>query len=129
MQAFKSAVEADDLEALAATMNEDVVFKSPAAHKIYAGRDVTMTLLANVTAVFEDFTYLYTIGAEGDKHQALVFEAKVGERTVTGCDFITLGDNGLIDELMVMIRPLSGLVALAEAMGQRPEVIAMNESR
>lgn len=128
MQAFKSAVEARDLGAMAATMNEDVVFRSPVAHKTYLGRDRTMTLLANVTEVFEEFTYLYAIGADGDKHQGLVFTAKVGDRVVTGCDFITLGDNGLIDELMVMIRPLSALVALAEAMGQRPEVLGVNDS-
>lgn len=128
MQAFKAAVEARDLDALAATMNEDIVFKSPVAHKTYLGRDITMTLLENVIDVFDDFTYLYTIGAEGDTHQALVFEAKVDGRTVTGCDFITLGNNGLIDELMVMIRPLSGLATLAESMGKRAGVLGVNEA-
>jgi hypothetical protein len=40
----------------------------------------------------------------------------VGDREVEGCDFVHTNDEGLIDELYVMVRPLSGAVALAEAM-------------
>lgn len=122
MQAFRSAVEAQDLDALAVTLADDVVFRSPVAHKTYEGKAVTMTLLSNVMEVFENFVYRYPLGAESDEHQGLVFEADVAGRRVTGCDFLTIGSDGLITELMVMVRPLSGLVALAEQMGARPEV-------
>jgi hypothetical protein len=37
--------------------------------------------------------------------------------TLTGCDFLHLNDDGLIDDFMVMVRPLSGATALADAMG------------
>ena len=37
--------------------------------------------------------------------------------TVNGCDFLHVNDDGLIDDLKVMVRPLSGATALAEAMG------------
>lgn len=33
-----------------------------------------------------------------------------------GCDFIHIDDSGLIDELMVMVRPLTATLALTEAM-------------
>jgi hypothetical protein len=46
----------------------------------------------------------------------LVFRARVGDREVEGCDFIHLNEEGLIDEVYVMVRPLSGVMALAEAM-------------
>jgi hypothetical protein len=45
-----------------------------------------------------------------------VFQARVGDKQIEGCDFIHLDDDGLIDELVVMVRPLSGALALAEAM-------------
>jgi len=37
--------------------------------------------------------------------------------TVNGCDFLHVNDDGLIDDFKVMVRPLSGATALAEAMG------------
>lgn len=127
MDAFRRAIEAEDLEALAATLADDVVFRSPVAHKSYVGKDKTMVILRNVMQVFGDFTYTRVIGEEGGRDWAYVFEAKVGERTVTGCDFLHLNDKGRIDEFMVMIRPLSGVIALAEAMGARTEVQHLNE--
>ncbi|MEQ6899230.1 nuclear transport factor 2 family protein [Microbacterium sp. KR10-403] len=124
MDAFRSAAEAGDIEAIAATLADDVVFRSPVAHKPYRGRDVTKTLLGAVIQVFEEFRYARVI-SDGADH-ALVFETRVGDRAITGCDFIHVNEEGLIDELMVMVRPLSGLRALAEAMGARSEVVAVN---
>ncbi len=50
------------------------------------------------------------------RDHALVFQARVGHRQVEGCDFLRCDENGAIDELVVMIRLLSGILALAEAM-------------
>ena len=49
--------------------------------------------------------YTRQIGAPGAPDQALVFRARVGDREVEGCDFIHVGEDGLIDELYVMVRP------------------------
>jgi hypothetical protein len=119
MQQFRSAVEAGDLDGLAALFTDDVVFRSPVVHAPYQGRDQAMTLLRAVSEVFEDFRYTREIGAPGASDHALVFRARVGDREVEGCDFIHLGEDGLIDELYVMIRPLTGVLALAEAMKQQ----------
>lgn len=126
MDAFRTAVEAMDIEAIAATLAEDVVFRSPAAHKEYRGRAVTKALLTNVIEIFEDFRYVRVMASTDERDHALVFEASVGDRRVTGCDFVQVGDDGLITELMVMIRPLSGLQALAAEMAARAEVLAIN---
>jgi hypothetical protein len=48
-----------------------------------------------------------------------VFAARVGEKTLEGWDYLKLDDDGLVTELTVMIRPLSGLIAVAQAMGER----------
>ncbi|MFC8564617.1 nuclear transport factor 2 family protein [Streptomyces sp. NPDC057245] len=116
MQAFREAVEAKDMDAVEALLAEDVVFTSPVVFKPYRGRAVTAAILRAVERVFEDFRYERVIGdAEGRDH-ALVFAARVGDRELGGCDFVHLDEEGRIDELTVMVRPLSGAQALQAAM-------------
>ena len=98
-----------------------MVFRSPAVFKPYEGRETVATILRTVGRVFEDFRY--TDELEGDGVHALIFEAKVGDRAVQGMDLIRPDGNGQIAEFTVMIRPATGLIALAERMGpalQRP---------
>ena len=116
MRAFREAVEANDLDRLLSLMTEDVVFRSPVVHKPYRGRDQVSAILHAVVRVFEDFRYDREIGAEDASDHALVFRARVGDRVLEGCDFVHVNADGLIDEFFVMIRPLSGAMALAEAM-------------
>jgi SnoaL-like protein len=116
MHPFGRAIEAMDIDAAVALMREDVVFRSPAVFKPYHGREAVRRLLEAVAAVFEDFRYTREIGGDGARDHALVFEARVGDKQVEGCDFIQLDEEGAISELMVMVRPMSGMLALAEAM-------------
>ncbi|MEV0208869.1 nuclear transport factor 2 family protein [Streptomyces sp. NPDC050788] len=123
MRAFREAVEAGDMEAVEALLAEDVVFISPVVFKPYPGKAITAAILRAVSKVFQDFRYDRELaGADGRDH-ALVFTARVGDRELTGCDFIRLNEDGLIGELMVMVRPLSGAQALAAEMGARFEDI------
>jgi hypothetical protein len=124
VKAFRAAVEAGDVAALEALLAEDVVFRSPAVHKPYEGKLATSVVLRAVMRVFADFRYTREIGAEGSPDSVLVFEARVGDRTVEGADFLHLDDRGLIDDFRVMIRPLSGLNAVVAAMrAVLPEVM------
>jgi SnoaL-like domain len=116
MNPFRAAVEARDLDAAIALFAEDATFRSPIVFKPYAGREQIAPVLYAVSRVFEDFRYLREIGAPDAHDHALVFEARVGARTLEGCDFLHTNDEGLIDELVVMVRPLSAALALAEAM-------------
>ena len=117
MNAFRKAVEARDTAALEALLAEDVVFTSPVAFKPYPGKAITAAILRGVLRVFEDFRYVREIGGPDDRDHALVFTATVNGKQINGCDFLHFNDEGLIDDLMVMVRPLSGAQALAEAMG------------
>ena len=113
---FRTAIEARDLDAAVALLSDDVVFRSPIVFKPYRGRAAVGALLRAVSRVFEDFSYLREIGAPDARDHALVFQARVGDKQIEGCDFLHIDDNGSIDELVVMVRPLSGALALAEAM-------------
>lgn len=116
MKAFREAIEARDVDALEALLADDVVFRSPAVHKPYEGRLATSVVLRAVMRVFADFRYTRTIGDAGSPDHVLVFEATVGDRRVEGADFLHVRKDGLIDDFRVMIRPLSGLTAVVEAM-------------
>ncbi|MFL6088883.1 MAG: nuclear transport factor 2 family protein [Aeromicrobium sp.] len=126
MKAFREAIEAalagtgsfDDVEALLA---DDIVFTSPVAFKPYPGKDITAAILRGVGRVFSDFHYVREI--EDGESSALIFETKVGDVSVNGCDFITTNKDGLISEFTVMVRPLKGAHALADAMGAQFERI------
>jgi hypothetical protein len=125
MQQFRDAVESHDLDALVALFTNDVVFRSPVVHAPYQGREQVGVLLRAVGEVFEDFRYTRELGAPDSNDHALVFRARVGDRELEGCDFIHTNEDGLIDELFVMIRPLSGLLAMADAMKRQ---LALAES-
>jgi hypothetical protein len=116
MRAFRTAVEAGDLDAAVALLADDVIFRSPVVFRPYRGREAVRELLTAVSRVFEDFSYVREIGAPDASDHALVFRARVGDRQIEGCDFLHLDENGSIDEFVVMVRPLSGVLALAEAM-------------
>jgi hypothetical protein len=116
MHPFRTAVEAQDLGAAVALLSDNVVFRSPIVFKPYHGRAAVGALLAAVGRVFEDFSYLREIGAPDARDHALVFQARVGDKQIEGCDFLHADEQGSIDEFVVMVRPLSGALALADAM-------------
>jgi hypothetical protein len=113
----RAAIEAHDLDALAALFADDIVFHSPVAFHPFAGRATVREVLENVMEVFDGFHYVDELAGPGT--HGLVFRAKVGERDVEGLDHLRFDAEGRVSEFTVMVRPLSGLVALAEAMGPR----------
>lgn len=114
MHPFRAAVEAGDFAAIPPMCSPDVVFRSPIAHKPYQGREMLGVILGAVSRVFEDLTYVREFG--DDSNHALVFTARVGELEINGCDFLHTGPDGLIDEFMVMLRPLKAVTLFAEKM-------------
>ncbi|HEY5183955.1 MAG TPA: hypothetical protein VIM19_03400 [Actinomycetes bacterium] len=72
--------------------------------------------------MFERFRYVDEL--VGDGTHALVFTAAVAGHEMHGLDHLRLAGDGLVAELTVMVRPLSAVVALAEAMGPRVSHLA-----
>jgi limonene-1,2-epoxide hydrolase len=116
MHPFRAAIEARDIDAAVALFSDDVVFRSPVVFKPYRGRAAVAPILRAAFQVFEDFRYIREIGSEDAADHALVFHARIGDQQIEGCDFLHLDDHGSIDELVVMVRPLSAMLALAKVM-------------
>lgn len=117
MTTFRAAVEAGDLDAATALLADDVVFRSPVAHKPYEGRAITDAILRAVFEVFQDFRYVREFHDGSD--DVLVFEASVDGLSITGADFITYDADGRIVDFMVMVRPLKAAQALAARMAEK----------
>ena len=122
MHAFRVAAEARDHDAMTALMAPDVRFHSPVAHRPFAGREAAAGVLAAILDTFEDFAYTDEFEQAGTV--ALVFRARVGDKQLQGLDLLRLDADGLVEEFTVMIRPLSGIMALGEAMAPKVEGLA-----
>jgi SnoaL-like domain len=114
---FRAAVESGDVAAAQALLAEGIVFHSPVTFHPFVGRETVSRLLGIVGETFEDFRY--TDELETDGAHALIFRAAIGGREIEGIDLLRLDEDGLIGDFTVMLRPLSGLLPFAEAMGEK----------
>ena len=123
----RTAIESGDIAALGELLAPDVEFRSPAVHRPYRGRETVVALLDVVARVFDDFRY---VNEWRDGNTTILrFETRVGERELQGVDILEHGEAGLVERFTVMIRPLSGLQALAEAVAARAATPARRPSR
>ena len=116
--AFRAAVEARDREEMVAALAPDVVFNSPVKHQPFEGREAVAALFGALFETFEDFRYTDEF-EQADGAKALVFRARVGDRELEGIDILRFDDEGLIADFTVMVRPLTGAIALAEGVGEK----------
>jgi len=114
---FANAVLANDHDAALATIANDVEFRSPAVHKPYHGKEQVAGILRLVATVFENFRY--TAEWRDGATTILFFEANVGDRELQGIDILEENEHGLVERFTVMIRPFSGLQAVAAAMAAK----------
>jgi hypothetical protein len=111
---FRAAAEEKNFSAVDELFAEQASFSSPVVFAPYEGREAISMLLGAVVEVFEDFRY--TDQVESGDTAVLIFEARVGDRELNGVDILRFDADDRIVELMVMVRPMSGVQALAEAM-------------
>lgn len=124
---FRAAVERGDIEAIGELLAPGVVFHSPVTFYPFVGRETVSKLLTLVDQLFEDFRYtdeLDTDGAHG-----LIFRAAVAGRQIEGIDLLRLDADGLIEDFTVMVRPLSGLLPFAQAMGEKVQQAGLQTTR
>jgi hypothetical protein len=114
---FGRAIEAGDEDAAVATLADDIEFRSPAVYKPYYGKEQVEGILRLVATVFENFRY--TNEWRDGRTTILFFEANVGDRELQGVDILEENEAGQIERFTVMIRPLSGLQAVAGTIAAR----------
>ncbi|MEQ1162042.1 nuclear transport factor 2 family protein [Acinetobacter calcoaceticus] len=119
LEKWHHMIQAGNLSDLNDLLADEVVFRSPVAHKPYEGRQVVFFILSNVIQVFQDFTYHREFYTEDGENVVLEFSANVSGKSLKGIDMIRFNEQGKIIDFEVMIRPMSGLAALAEQMGER----------
>ena len=127
--AFRAAVESDDIESARALLAEDIVFHSPATFHPFIGRETVGSLLEIVAATFEDFRYTDQLESPGGLH-ALIFRAAIDGREIEGLDLLRLDDSQeQIVDFTVMLRPISGLLPFAQAMGEKVQAAGLATTR
>ncbi|MFF5205069.1 nuclear transport factor 2 family protein [Streptosporangium sp. NPDC000396] len=120
---FRAAVEDRDLAAMAGLFAPDVRFFSPVKFTPFEGRPMVEALMGVLLRTFEDFRYVGQLQGEAEmgedgvqtESHLLIFRATVGGKRIHGVDLLQLDDQGLIKEFTVMVRPLSAVTALSDA--------------
>lgn len=123
VQQFKAAVETGDFDGATALFAEDVKLYSPVKFKPFDGIDEVRALFIVLERTFEDFRYVGDYAGQDAQvpegppiaSHILHFRAMVEGRQVDGIDLIQLGDDGRIATITVMIRPISALQTVGEA--------------
>jgi hypothetical protein len=104
------AIADRDREALVGMLAEDVVFHSPI--QTYRGREQVVHLFVTIGSVLDRVEV--TRGVDG----VTFFEAQVEEHPVDGVLDQRVGDDGVIQEVTLMLRPLPGLQAAVARMAR-----------
>lgn len=112
-------VERKDMTVLPGICDPDVVFRSPAVYKPYQSVMALGVILSTVMQVFENFVYHRQFASDDGLNVVLEFSALVNGKELKGIDMIRFNADGKIVEFEVMVRPMSGLQALAGEMGAR----------
>jgi len=131
LKTWHAMVAEGSMAQLASILHPKAVFRSPMAHTPYPSAQAVQLILGTVVKVFEDFTYHRSYASEDGLSVVLEFSAKVNGKELKGIDQIRFDEGGKIVDFEVMVRPLSGLQALGEEMGQRlaPYLAAMKQAK
>lgn len=121
LAAWHKILERNAMEELDPLLSDDIVFRSPVAHTPYPGRAAIKVVLKNVNQVFQNFRYHRSFVSECGTSAVLEFSAEVNGKSLKGIDMLRFDEQGRIVEFEVMVRPLSGVQALAAEMGKRME--------
>ncbi len=111
-------VAAADLSEVEKLCAPDAVFRSPVAFSPYRGAKMVAIFLQQALQVFGDFRYHRTF-FDGRSSVVLEFSAVVSGKELKGIDMIRFDEEGRIEDFEVMVRPESGLQALAAEMKRR----------
>ena len=113
---YRQAFADQDLAPLVRLLADDVVFHSPViAEQGFVGRESVAALLAIVVDAITEVEYTHELG--DDRAHILVANGRVLGKPIKSATLLEFDARGKIREIWVMARPLTGVVAIAEAIG------------
>ncbi len=116
--AYRHAMEAGDLDGVAASFAPDAVLNSPVTMRHqFKGREELRQVFAAVLEVVDEIAYAEEV-AEGVTHVIFGSGRVRGERIEETIQ-MRLNEAGLIAEMTLYVRPMPGLLALAAALAPR----------
>jgi hypothetical protein len=125
-QRFRDAVDRRDVAAMIDTMAPEVVLHSPTMLRPVIGHERVRAVFHILAELFEDFEYVRTFDGELVKADpgvvsthALMFRCRIGDEQIEGIDVIDINDIDQIVVFAVLVRPMSGLRKLADAIAER----------
>jgi hypothetical protein len=112
---LRKAMEERDLAAALETLADDVVFWSPVATKPFVGKAAAGEIIEGLMERFEDLEYPeeWTCGPT----QIVRWRGRLGGWPVEGIEIFRENDEGKLREIYISARPLSGVAAVAKAIG------------
>ena len=116
--ALRTAIEEMDYQAVLNQLAPEVVLHSPVTFSPFDGKDAVAALFAILFRTFEDFRYIGEFESP-DGRVVLHFQTRIGDRQIEGIDMVRFNDAGLVDDFTVMVRPLSAVHALRDAIGSQ----------
>jgi hypothetical protein len=115
---MKAAVEAADLDGFVETLSPRVTLRSPISDRAeFHGVAEMRELMRAVFDTVEDIHYYEDLGDE--RGRAIFYRARVGSQPIEEACLLRFDEDGLIDELVLWIRPMPGIVRLAATLGPR----------
>lgn len=120
---FRAAVESGDLSSLESQFTEDIRLYSPVKFTPFEGRPLVLGLFGVLLRTFKDFRYLGRLDGTAELTSdgtdavsaILPFRTLVNGKEIHGIDLLQFDAQSRIKEITVMVRPLSAVQTLGEA--------------
>ena len=121
IHAFTAAMGRKDLEAMLTHMSDDIRLQTPLVPEPFQGKASIRPVVEALLAVVDSFEFLELM--EGPQHVSEFFKVTVGSLVLDGVDYWRLNEEGLIQEMTVLWRPLPAILAVKDRLdagvGQR----------
>jgi hypothetical protein len=126
MQRLILAVEQGDADGFIATLDPQIVVRSPITGRIrFEGIEQASALFTHVFETISDIRIYEHLG-QGTSTQAIFWRGRVGKHLLEEANLIRLGETGRVAETTVFMRPVPGVMELAAGLAPR---LAADRSR
>jgi hypothetical protein len=122
---MRAAVENADVDGFLATLESNVVLRSPITEKTkFVGLLEMRELMEAAFATIEDIRYYEELGDE--RSRSLFYRAHIGSQPIEEACLVYFGADGRVSEFTLWIRPMPALTRLAATLGPQ---LASSHSR